>query len=719
MKIIKRDGSSQQFMPNKILSRLKSQSKDLRGVNPDLVFQKVIPAIADEMTSTKIDEVTAFAAADLILEHPDYSILGGRILLTRQAKLIGAPIEDVDLKMDFFAATTFLKKYSKLDDNETPLETPSTMIDRVCNHLAKNEAELELFSKELKSRKSNCATPILTNAGIEGRNSLISCNLTTNIADTFDGIEDTMRNIGAASKAGSGIGLSIDNVRSRHSLVRSFKGNASGITRYADKVQSQMRFYKQGSRSGSCAVNLHVFHRDIFDFLELRLPVGDEKLRARDLFTAVVIPDLFMKQLEINGDWYLFCPDEIISAGLRPLHSLWGSDFEEEYYKAIELGIGYKTTAKKVVDAIIKSQVESGTPYTLFKDNANKINMQDNIGVISQSNLCQEIIQVSKPNYTPQCALSSINLSEHDSLETIANSAKVLTRLLNRVIDVNKWSDEASKNAGLDQRAIAIGVAGLADFFYNKGIAFESEEAKIWNKNIFETIYKSSLEESNKMALEEGRTYPAWEGSKYSKGETYIEGWSPLKEGEPIKVLNSLFVGLMPTASSAILLGAFESFLPPDSNMFTRRVGQGEFLVINRYLVRDLEKEGLWNREVKDAILRNEGSIQAIPVIPQNIKSIHKTVWEIPQKALIDLAVIRNKYVDQSQSMNLYFPDPKYGKILSAMTYAWKQGLKTGVYYTRTKSKLETSSKLAGIANETPTPQRPTNSLFECFGCSS
>jgi ribonucleoside-diphosphate reductase alpha chain len=329
---------------------------------------------------------------------------------------------------------------------------------------------------------------------------------------------------------------------------------------------------------------------------------------------------------------------------------------------------------------------------------------------------CIEVFQVSKPDYTAQCTLGSINLAEHHDLQSIANSVKVMVRALNRVIDNNKWSDEWSKNAGLDQRALAIGVAGLADFFAKKKISFESEEAKEWNKKIFEVMYKSAVKESMKMAEEESRVYPAWEGSLYSKGETYLPDWSPTN-GKPIKLLNSLFLGLMPTASSAILLGVFESFEPVTSNLFTRKVGQGEFLIINKYLVEELDELGLWNDRMKDTLIRNSGSIQNIDTISEEIKSRYKDVWEIPQKILLDLAIIRNKYVDQSQSLNVYHQDAKYTKISSAMMYAWKNGLKTGVYYTRTKDKRDNNHKLA-TSNEI-LPEKPKDSPFECFGCSA
>jgi ribonucleoside-diphosphate reductase alpha chain len=479
-----------------------------------------------------------------------------------------------------------------------------------------------------------------------------------------------------------------------------------------------MRFYKQGSRSGSCALYLSLWHKDIIDFLDLTLPIGDEQLRTRDLFTSVIVNDLFMQKLEKGEDWYLFCPNDIKKAGLKPLYNLHGAQFNAEYEKAVSLGIGKKVNPKDIFDSIIKSQVESGRPYVMFKDNANKRNMQSNIGPIKQSNLCIEVMQASKPKYTPQCTLASVNLAEHDNLETIAKTTKVLVKALNRVIETNKWSDDWSKKAGVDQRALAIGVAGLADFFAKKKISFESEEAKKWNKDIFETMYKAAVTESMELAIEQGINYPAWEGSPYSKGETYIEGWSPLPEGQPIPMLNSLLLGLMPTASSAILLGVFESFEPVTSNLFTRRVGQGEFLIVNKYLVNELIDNDLWDSEMVDKIIKNKGSVQNIVEIPEDIRYRYKDVWEISQKVLLDLSIIRNKFVDQSQSLNVYHSDAKYGKIASALMYAWKGGLKTGVYYTRTKSKLDANAKLASTQLVT-TVEKPKDSQFECFGCSA
>ena len=715
MRITKRDGSSQQFLPNKILTRIKNRSQGLK-VDAHELFQKVIPSIKDGMTTTDIDELIAFTSADMVTTHPDYSLLGGRLLLSRLSKLIDKPLQPVDETYDFFGAITFLKKYSKKVDG-SPSELPSCMYERVAKHLAKDKKEYKLFADELKTKRINCATPIYTNAGIEGRNGMISCNLTHLQEDSIDGIENTLTKIAYASKEGAGIGLMIDNLRSKKSDVTSFSAKAGGIVRFADMVQSKMRFYKQGTRSGSCALYLSVWHRDIMDFLELTLPVGQEELRTRDLFLSVTINDLFMNKLLSNEPWHLFCPKVLKDNGLRPLEDLWGEEFEAEYQKAVDLGIGHEISPKKIWDSIIKSQVESGRPYVFFKDNANRKNMQSNIGVIKQSNLCIEIMEASKPSYTPQCTLGSINLSEHESEKTIKHSVKVLTRMLNRVIDKNKWSDDWSKNAGEDQRALAIGVAGMADFFAKKKISFESEEAVDWQHKIFGTMYESAVEESQKMAEEEG-VYPAWEGSPYSKGIMYTSKVTGRvvapSQREPIKVRNSLFLGLMPTASSSILLGVFESFEPVTSNLFTRRVGQGEFTVINKYLVSELDDLNLWNQEMMDKIIANGGSIQNIVEIPEDVRYRYKDVWEISQKTLLDLASVRNQYVDQSQSMNVYHKDAKYSKISSALMYAWKVGLKTGVYYTRTKSKIENNAKLAGVSKE-----KPKDSQFECFGCSS
>lgn len=847
MKIKKTNGNYQAFSPNKILNRIKAQCKDLPGVNPDLLFQRIIPSISDGMTTTQIDEILAYKAADLIVTHPDYSLLGGRILMTRQAKRLGVECQPVDLAYDLFGAVTFLKKYSMLDDNELPTELPSMMYERVGRFLGDDDKEAEAFVEALKSRKVSLATPILTNAGT-GRKSMISCNLSVLTSDTLEGIQDTLTSMAKASKDGAGIGLLVDPLRSKESLVSTFKGKAGGLVRLADMVQACMRFYKQGSRSGSCALYMSVWHRDIMDFLELRLPVGDEKLRARDLFTAVVVNDNFMTALVEGRDWYLFCPNDIVKAGLRPLYDLWGEEYEKEYEKAVALGIGFKISPKKIWDAIIRSQVESGTPYVFYKDNANRSNMQDNIGVIKQSNLCVagdtllltkegqrrihevegkfvdawngeewsrvlvrrtgvdkelvtvmfddgskivctpehtfwldddskkeakalsvgdeiqstlpgnrhydelvtrvvtsvngrlfkedvfcahepkrnrltfnnivtgnciEIVEVSMPGYTAQCTLGLVNLKENDTPQEVFKSAGMVARMLNRVIDKNVFPDEYADRAGRDQRAIAVGVAGLADFFAKKSIPFASEEAKKLNVEIFRALYLGAFNESSLMGEVEGN-YPAWEGSKYEQGSNLL---GQVGEGDQqVPMRNSLLVALMPSASTSILLGAQECFEPYTSNVFVRSTGAGEFMIINKYLVNELEEIGLWNEQIAKQIVYNEGSVQDIAEIPQRIKDVFKTVWEIPQKEIITMAADRQKFIDQSQSMNLYFADADYGKISGALRYAWQSGLKTGVYYTRTQRKSEKPKRL--FAAETPA-KKPIDSPFECFGCSS
>ncbi len=715
MKIVKRNGSVQAFTPTKIHTRLKTLSKGLK-VDVDRVFQKVIPLITDGISTTNLDELLAFTTADFIKFHPDYSILASRILVTRQAKLIGVEPEEVDLSYDFFGITTFLRGYSQKDEKGNPVELPSMMYDRVADFFGIDKKEADEFRDELKSKRISVATPILTNAGTK-RGSYISCNITTNIDDSIEGIEQTLTNIAYGSKEGSGIGLLIDNIRSQDSMVSTFNGKAGGVVRYADMVQSKMRFYKQGSRSGSAALYLSLWHRDIIPFLELKLPTGDEKLRARDLFLGVVVNDNFMRALINDEDWYLFCPNDIKKAGLQPLYELWGEEYEAEYNKAVKLGIGKKVSPKTIWDAIIKSQSESGVPYVFFKDTANRGNMQDNIGVIKSLNLCIEFCGVSKPNYTSQCDLGLIPVAYHDSLETISKSTKVLTRLLNRVIDKNTWSDKASETAGVHQRSIGIGLGGMADFLAKKKVAFTSEEGKKWNIDIAETIYKSSVRESNRMAEKEGRVYPAWEGSKYQRGETYVNNWSPKKKGESIPMLNSILNCYMPSASTSILLSINEAFEAFNSMMQVRSAGAGEFLVLNKYLVQDLEELGLWSEEVMNNIVINSGSVQFVEGIPDEIKERYKTVWEIPQKEIINMCADRQIFCDQSQSMNLYFEDINYAKISSSLKYGWEKGLKTGVYYMRSKSKLANPTRLSGITQVNK--DKPKDSLFECLGCSS
>jgi len=713
MQILKRDGSKQQFSPDKIMSRISSCSKGL-SIDVDTVFKSVIPSVEDGMNTTEMDELLAFKIADFIQDHPDYSILASRILITRQGKLIGVVPEEVDMSYDFFGTVTFLKKYSTKTPSETPLELPSMMYNRVADFFADNEKDRLEFREELKSKRISVATPILTNTGTN-REAYISCNITTNISDSSEGILETLNNISLASREGAGIGLNIDNLRSSKSNVSSFNGKAGGVIRYADMVQSHMRFFRQGTRSGSAALYLSLWHKDIRDFLNLKLPIGDEKLRARDIFTAVIVNDNFMNALLNNEDWYLFCPKDIADNGLKPFQDIHGKEYEAEYNKAVALGIGEKIDPKVIWDSIIKSQAESGMPYTFYKDNANKKNMQDNIGTIKSSNLCIEFLGVSDSKYTSQCDLGLINLAAHTSLKSIEKSAGVLTRLLNRVIDKNKWQDDPSEKAGNHQRAIGIGIGGLADFFAIKDLPFVCDESKKWNVDIQKAIYMGAITESNRLAVESNKSYPAWKGSKYENGETYIDGWSPVAKGESIMMLNSILCCLMPSAGTSILLGVNECFEPFGSNLQVRNTGAGEFLQINKYLVRDFEKLGIWNDHTKSLLIQNGGSVQDMPVT-DHIKNKYKTVWEISQKSIISMAADRAKYIDQSQSMNLYFENSTYGKISGALKYAWEQGLKTGSYYIKTEKRTEKPTRLTQMSVDTTASD---NSNFECFGCSS
>lgn len=715
-KIKKQDGSYQVFAPAKILNRIKREAKGLKGVNITLIYQKVIPLIQDGNSTDEIDEIVSMQCANLMFKHPDYSYLGARILLSNRAKRLGVEMQESDYDFDYFGASEFLKSYSIKNDNKEALEIPSMMYDRMADYLGDTEEEKKLFAEFFHSRKLSEATPIMTNAGTKKRKALISCNITSLIDDSIEGIQQTLSRAAYASKEGAGIGLVCDQLRSKDSLVSAFNGNASGIVRFADMIQATMRFYKQGTRSGSAALYLSLWHRDILDFLELRLPIGDEKLRARDLFLAVIINNNFMDALLNNKPWHLFCPNDIKKAGLRPLHELHGADYESEYNKAVELGIGKQISPKTIWDAVIRSQAESGLPYVFFKDNANKNNMQDNIGTITSLNLCAEFSGVSKPNYTPQCCLGLINLGKCDTLEEIWEVTRVQTQILNKVIDKNHWSDEASKTAGEHQRTIGIGVAGLADFFAKKKLAFTSEEAKEWNKKIFETIYKAAVTESNRLAEETGECYPAWEGSRYQKGETYIKDWSPIEPGKPIKMKNSLLTLLMPSAGGSKLLGVNECFEPFSNNIYVRATGGGEYVWTNKYMVRDLEELDLWNDKIINKIIEYSGSIQNIEEIPQEIKERYKTVWELKQSQIVKMAADRQQFIDMSQSMNLYFKKADYASISTILKVGWELGLKTGVYYLRTQKDLAKPVRLSG-ATETQVEQN--NSGPSCEGCNA
>lgn len=843
MNIKKSNGSLQTFDPNKILKRIKDQSTGL-DVNVEEVFKKAIQGVVEGMNTKEVDNLVAVSAADLIPNHPDYSYLASRIIITRQGKIIGKKPKDTDFLYDFFGIRSFFHKYSLRTENEEPLELPHMMYERIAKFFAKSKEEEKEFYYYLSQRLYTGATPILTNAGTKRQN-FISCCLTSLIADETNAILSTLNDISLASRDGAGIGLHLHNLRSERSIVSSFNGTAGGVVRFADMVQSHMRFFKQGNRSGSAALYLGVWHRDIIEFLSLRLPTGDEKLRTRDLFTAACLPDIFMEKLKAGEEyWYTFCPNDIVKAGLTPLHELWGDQFKEAYNKYVELGLGHPILIREIWDLMIRAQVEGGMPYTFFWDNANRENHQKHIGVITGSNLCVsgdtdiltrdgyrciedlvgqeveiwngeewslvtivktgenqrlisvttgrgntlrctpyhkwydskgkqittddlevgtnllpwkdpftgeiinepvtdidkkdyglredtycflepkrnmgvfngiltgnciEITEVTKANYTAQCCLGSINLANNLSTETLIGSVRSLTKFLNRVIDKNEWATEGAKVAGLDQRALAIGVSGMADHLAIKKMNYEDSAS--YQESIIETIYKTALNTSHELAIYEGIDLPCWKNSVYDTG-----GYQNTLLFSDYKVANSLFVGLMPTASTSALVGVNESFEPFESNLFVRSIDNGEFVLINKHLVRDLQELGLWNKEMIEDLKYYEGSVQQLD-IPEDIKARYKTVWEMRPRKLLDCAIARQKWVDQSQSMNVYYADPQANTIGTALIYSWENGLKTGSYYTKTKSKLSKPKRL-GQEKKTSTIL-PGGYQIDCFGCSS
>lgn len=691
MKIKKQNGDLQNFSPNKILKRVKEQSNDLK-VNHVIVAQKVIAGVVGGMETKDIDALIATTAANLILEDPDYSYLASRILITRHAKIIGVEPIDSDFLFDYKGFKSFLYKYSQRDNIGKPIELPHMMYKRVTEAL---KMDSEVYDA-LRFHQVSVATPILINAGLKS-GAMISCNLTTLVEDSTEGILSTLDDISQSSRDGAGIGLHIHSLRSKHSMVSSFKGKAGGVVRFLDMVQSHMRFFKQGNRSGSAAAYLGVWHRDVEEFLELRLHAGEQRMRTPDLFTAICLPDIFWnKYIEGDEDWYLFCPHEVKQAGFDNLYTLHGKDFTEQYNKLVNAGLGYKVKTSDIFFKIQKSMAEAGLPYVLNWDNANRNHPQKHLGTCTGSNLCIEIYQMSRPNYTAQCALASIPLHNLDlnDFDEVRRRSKINTRILNKVIETNQWSTVAAATAGKEQRSIAIGIAGLADYMAKHRIDFVGVEAQKFNSNLIRNIYNAALEESCRL------------GSEGIYNPVFPEVFDDNR-------VNSTFVALMPTASSATLVGCYESFEAIQANIFQRRIDAGEFTILNKYMVKELQERGLWEEEIRNNILANNGSVQYLP-IDEDFKQRYKTIWEHSQKDLITLAGIRQEYVDQGQSMNLYFKEATTSKIGAALKYGWELGLPTGSYYTKTQSKLEAPKSLVQTKSEIAEGWD-----VSCFGCSS
>jgi ribonucleoside-diphosphate reductase alpha chain len=744
MFVLKRDGTRESVKFDKITARIQKLSYGLEPshVDPILVAKKVIDGVYDGVTTIELDNLAAETAAGLTSRHPDYAQLASRIAVSNLHKntiksfsktiealhkyidpktgllasliaddvyeivmnnahtLDSSIIYDRDFGYDYFGFKTLERSYL-LKMNNMVAERPQHMIMRVAVGIHKNDIESAIRTYNLMSERwFTHATPTLFNAGTP-KPQMSSCFLLQMKDDSIDGIYDTLKQCAKISQSAGGIGINIHNVRATGSYIKGTNGTSNGIIPMLKVYNETARYVDQGGgkRKGSIAVYLEPWHADIYDFLDIRKNHGKEEMRARDLFTALWIPDLFMKRVEAEGDWSLMCPNEC--PGLSDCHS---AEFEALYTKYEEEGKFRKQIkARELWAAIIEAQIETGNPYMLFKDAANSKSNQQNLGTIKSSNLCTEIIEYTSADEVAVCNLASIALPrfvdekagtfDHNKLFEITYHATVN---LNKIIDRNYYPIPEARKSNMRHRPIGLGVQGLADAFILMRFPFESDEAKKLNSEIFETIYYAALTASKDLAKVEG-AYETYPGSPISKGifqqdmwnvtpSTRWE-WDTLRE-EVMKygVRNSLLLAPMPTASTSQILGNNECFEPYTSNIYTRRVLSGEFVVVNKHLLRDLVKLGIWNDNLKNKIVAANGSVQNIPEIPANIKELYKTVWEIKQRTIIDMAADRGAYIDQSQSLNLFIQDANFAKMSSAHFYSWKKGLKTGMYYLRTKA---------------------------------
>jgi ribonucleoside-diphosphate reductase alpha chain len=805
LKIKKRGGDEVSFNPQKIYNRVKRASKGL-NVNSDEIFIKVITSVPTEgfITTKELDKLVYEIAASYTGSHHDYSRLASSVAISSYHKETDASFTDTilslyqlgvihsdlvdiikeygaenidavinhenDYNFDYFAWRSLQEMYLLKTPEGKVVERPQHMYMRVALWVTKSFEEAVEYYNSLSNQLISPATPIMINAGTKTPQ-LASCVLKYNHGDSREGLLQTLNDISTYSSDAAGIGLCMSNIRSKESRINSSGGFAGGLLKYLKIVNESLRFFnQQGRRPGSAAIYIEPWHKDIIDLLDIKKNTGAEEMRARDLFTSIWLPDNFMNAVKNNGDWYLFCPNDIKKAGIKPLQETYGDEYEENYNKAVELGLGKKIKAQTIWNKIIESQVETGVPYLCSKDSANRKTNHQNIGVIKQSNLCNEIYQYTDEETTAICTLSSMVLKnfiikgEFD-FNLLYNEVRKVVRALNKVVDINSYSTEQGRKGGLEQRAIAIGTQGLADVFYLMDFIFTSEEAKKLNKDIFETIYFAAITESSYLC-QQGlyKPYEFFKGSPMSKGIFQFDMWSMNEDnlsgrwdwmGLKDKVVeygvcNSLFTAQMPVASSAKITGSFEMTEPAHSALFNRRVVGGEILIVNKYLINDFEKLGVWSEDLKNEIIMNEGSIQNInfnqylDVEDKNynkkVKRIehlipkYKTIWEISQRELIDMAADRAPFIDQSQSMNIYMSEPTLSKISSSHFHSWGKGLKTLCYYVRTKAISTGAKHLAvdiskmnqpTIKQEKPKVNlveqtvKPTDSEFECFGCGS
>lgn len=780
MYVVKRDGRKEPVMFDKITARVRKLCYGLSDlVDPVKVAMRVIEGLYDGVTTSELDNLAAEIAATLTTTHPDYAKLAARISVSnlhkntkksfsetmkdlyeyvnprtgKKAPLVADDVFEVirehadtldsmiiynrDFGYDYFGFKTLERSYL-LKLNGKIVERPQHMLMRVSVGIHLDDLDAVRETYELMSKKYfTHATPTLFNSGTP-KPQMSSCFLLAMQDDSIDGIYNTLKQTAKISQSAGGIGLSIHNIRATGSYIAGTNGTSNGLVPMLRVFNDTARYVDQGGgkRKGSFAIYLEPWHADIFDFLELKKNHGKEEMRARDLFYAMWISDLFMKRVEADAEWTLMCPNEC--PGLYTTHS---EEFEELYLKYEKEGKGRKTIkARDLWEKILESQIETGTPYMLYKDAANRKSNQKNLGTIRSSNLCTEILEYTAEDEVAVCNLASIALpmfiknGEFDHKELFRVTKRV-TKNLNRVIDRNYYPIKEAENSNMRHRPVGLGVQGLADTFILLRLPFTSDEAKKLNREIFETLYYAAATASMEMAKEEG-PYSSYEGSPISQGQFQhnlwgiedkeLSGrwdWDKLRKNIAKNgVRNSLLVAPMPTASTSQILGNNECFEPYTSNIYTRRVLSGEFIVVNKHLLEDLVNLGLWNENMKQELMRANGSIQHIDAIPDNIKELYQTVWELSMKDIIDMSRQRGYFIDQSQSLNLFMENANYAKLTSMHFYAWKSGLKTGMYYLRTKAavdaikftldnskKKEEVPEAAVVAEEAVAPEKAKN----------
>jgi ribonucleoside-diphosphate reductase alpha chain len=741
MYVIKRDGRKESVKFDKITARIKKLCYGLNPiVEPTTIAMKVVEGIYDGVTTYELDNLAAEVAATNTIRHPDYALLASRIavsnlhkgtkksftacvedlynyidpksneratliaddvyeIIKKNAEILDSSIiYDRDFRFDYFGFKTLERSYLLKINGETA-ERPQQMFMRVAIGIHKEDITSAIETYNLMSEGwFTHATPTLFNAGTP-KPQMSSCFLLTTKKDSISGIYDTLTQCAKISQSAGGIGLAIHDIRAKGSYIKGTNGTSNGIVPMLRVFNDTARYVDQGGgkRKGSFAIYLEPWHADVFDFLELKKNHGKEESRARDLFYALWIPDLFMKRVEENGDWTLMCPNEC--PGLSDTH---GADFEALYTRYEREGKGRKTIkAQDLWFKVVESQIETGTPYMLYKDAANSKSNQKNLGTIKSSNLCTEIMEYTSPDEVAVCNLASLALPkfvkdgqfDHQRLFEVTYH---VTKNLNKIIDYNFYPVPEARRSNMRHRPIGLGVQGLADAFILMRFPFDGEEARKLNRDIFETIYYAAMTSSKDLAKEYG-PYETYEGSPVSQGQFQFDmwgveptdrwEWSVLRdEVKKYGVRNSLLVAPMPTASTAQILGNNECFEPYTSNIYTRRVLSGEFIVVNKHLMRDLVKLGIWNENIKNKIVAANGSVQNVDEIPQNLKDLYKTAWEISQKAIIEMAADRGAYICQSQSLNIFMENANFAKLTSMHFYGWKKGLKTGMYYLRTKA---------------------------------